>query len=154
MAYMQEAHFDDEDGCVREKPGRNPVATQFFLEELDPAAEVYRKCNAKAGRLNLFYNALTLKEHARYVNTGVAFPLAEFAFDKKYEDWKTMGKKKFMFVYGNDVLEEYDIPTAEEINGIPDSDVDDDEEVEINLEDTDDDEDEEIDVDAELNSED
>ncbi|KAJ7652927.1 hypothetical protein B0H17DRAFT_1268968 [Mycena rosella] len=101
-----------------------------------------------------FYNALPLKERARYVNIGVAFPLAEFAFNKKHEDWKTMGKKRFMFIHGNDVLEEYDIPKAQEINGIPDSDVDNDEEVEINLENTDDDEDEEMDVDAELNSED
>ncbi|KAJ6546046.1 hypothetical protein DFH09DRAFT_880176, partial [Mycena vulgaris] len=87
-----------------------------------------------------FYNALTLKERARYVNTGVAFPLAEFAFDKAHEDWKTMGKKEFMMIYGNDVLAQYDIPSAEEIDAIPDSDVDGDEEVEIDLEDTDDDE--------------
>jgi len=51
MAFIQEAHSDDEDGHVREKPGRNPVATQFFLEELDPAAEVYRKRNTKAGQM-------------------------------------------------------------------------------------------------------
>ncbi|KAJ6580455.1 hypothetical protein DFH09DRAFT_1076711 [Mycena vulgaris] len=184
VAYIQEAHSDDEDGCVREKPGRNPVATQFFLEELDPAAEVYRKRNAKAGQKGPkprirsnpllpaseigvilppdvpidfftpeFYNALTLKERARYVNTGVAFPLAEFAFDKAHEDWKTMGKKEFMMIYGNDVLAQYDIPSAEEIDAIPDSDVDGDEEVEIDLEDTDDDEEEEMDVDAELTGE-
>ncbi|KAJ7463016.1 hypothetical protein FB451DRAFT_1404170 [Mycena latifolia] len=138
----RESHSDDEDGRVREKPGRNPVVARFFLKELDPAAEVYRKCNAKPGqkapkpriRSNPllptsdigvilppdvpidfftpeFYNALTLKER----------PM-------EHEDWKTMGKKEFMLMYGND-------------------------EVEIDLEDTDDDDEEEMDVDAELNGE-
>ncbi|KAJ7459005.1 hypothetical protein FB451DRAFT_1406171 [Mycena latifolia] len=184
MAFIQESHSDDEDGRVREKPGRNPVVARFFLEELDPAAEVYRKRNAKPGqkapkpriRSNPllpasdigvilppdvlidfftpeFYNALTLKERARYVNTGVAFPLADFAFEMEHEDWKTMGKKEFMLMYGNDVLDQYDIPTEEEINTIPDSDADDEEEVEIDLKDTDDDEEEEMDVDADFNGE-
>lgn len=97
-----------------------------------------------------FYNALTLKERARYVNTGVAFPLEEFAFDEAHDDWKTMGKKEFMEMYGNDVLDQYDIPSAEEIDGLPDSDADDEEEVEIDLEDTDDEEDEEMEVDQDL----
>ncbi|KAJ7195941.1 hypothetical protein GGX14DRAFT_574639 [Mycena pura] len=100
-----------------------------------------------------FYNALSLKERARYVNTGVAFPLEEFAFDKAHDGWKTMGKVEFMAKYGNDVLTQYDIPTPEEMDGLPDSDIDDEEDVEINLEDTDDDEDEareEMQVDEEL----
>ncbi|KAJ7845092.1 hypothetical protein B0H13DRAFT_2410480 [Mycena leptocephala] len=100
-----------------------------------------------------FYNALTLKERARYINTGVAFPLEEFAFDEAHDAWKTMGKVEFMAMYGNDVLAQYYIPTPEEMDGIPDSDVDDEEDVEINLEDTDDEEDEareEMEVDEEL----
>ncbi|KAJ6503590.1 hypothetical protein C8R45DRAFT_1091367 [Mycena sanguinolenta] len=60
-----------------------------------------------------FFNSLTLKERARYVNTGVAFPLADFAFDEAHDDWKTMGKKEFMEMYGNDVLNLYDIPAPE-----------------------------------------
>lgn len=28
------------------------------------------------------YNALSLKERTRYVNTGVAFPLADFVFNE------------------------------------------------------------------------
>lgn len=95
-----------------------------------------------------FFNALTLKERARYVNTGVAFPLADFAFDEAHVEWKTMGKKDFMEKYGDDVLAQYDVPTQEEMDTIPDSDVDDDEEVEINLEDTDDEA--EMDVDDEV----
>ncbi|KAJ6560756.1 hypothetical protein DFH09DRAFT_865099, partial [Mycena vulgaris] len=87
-----------------------------------------------------FYNALTVKERARYANTGVAFPLADFAFDEVHEEWKTMGKKEFMAMYGDDVLDRYDVPTPEEIAAIPDSDAEDDEDIEINLADTDDDE--------------
>jgi hypothetical protein len=69
-----------------------------------------------------FYNALSVKECAQYVDTGVAFPLADFAFDEVHEDWKTMGKKEFMEMYGNDVLEQYNIPSPEEIAAIPNSD--------------------------------
>jgi hypothetical protein len=94
-----------------------------------------------------FFNSLTLKERARYANTGVAFPLADFAFDEGHDGWKTMGKKDFMEMYGNDVLAQYDVPTQEEMDTIPDSDVDDDEDIEINLEDTDDEA--EMDVDDE-----
>ncbi|KAJ7882547.1 hypothetical protein B0H14DRAFT_3128775 [Mycena olivaceomarginata] len=79
-----------------------------------------------------FYNALSVKERARYVDTGVAFPLADFAFDEVHKGWKTMGKKEFMEMYGNDVLEQYNIPSPEEIAAIPNSDAEDDEE-EINL---------------------
>ncbi|KAJ7026164.1 hypothetical protein C8F04DRAFT_1398378 [Mycena alexandri] len=172
MAFVQEAHSDDEHGAqrsVREKPGRNPIVGMFFQQELDPAAEQYRRRNAKAGQAKPqtrirsdpllpasdfgvilpdnvpidyftpeFFNALTLKERARYVNTGVAFPLEDFVFDEVHEEWKTMGKKEFMEMYGDDVLAQYDVPTQEEIDEIPESDVEDDEDIEINLEDTDD----------------
>ncbi|KAJ6559982.1 hypothetical protein B0H19DRAFT_1069691 [Mycena capillaripes] len=184
MVFVQEVHSDDEhtsggtQRTVREKPGRNPIAAQFFQEELDPAAEQYRQRNAKPGQRKPqtrirsdpplpasdfgvilpadvpidyftpeFFNALTLKERSRYVNTGVAFPLADFAFDEAHDEWKTMGKKDFMEKYGNDVLEQYDVPTQEEIDTIPDSDVDNDEDIEINLEDTDD---EDMDIDEEV----
>ncbi|KAJ7729881.1 hypothetical protein B0H14DRAFT_3169164 [Mycena olivaceomarginata] len=181
MAYIQEVHSDDEDGHVREKPGCNPIVTKFFLEEVDPAAEAYRKRNMTSGQREPkprtrsnplrpasafgtilpadipidffspeFYNALTVKERTRYVDTGVAFPLAAIAFDSVHAAWKTMGKKEFMEKYGYDVLEQYNIPSAEEVDVIPDSDAED-EEVEINLEDTEDEDDDEphMDVDAE-----
>ncbi|KAJ6450953.1 hypothetical protein C8R47DRAFT_1170681 [Mycena vitilis] len=184
MACVQEAHSDDEhsSGRVREKPGRNPVVGKFFRTELDPAAEAYRKRNAKSGQREPkarirgnpllpasdigvilppdvpvdfftpeFFNALTLKERARYVKTGVAFPLKDFVFDEAHDDWKTMGKKEFMEKYGDDVLDQYDLPSAEEIDALPDSDAEDEEEEEINLEDTEDEEDdEEMEVDDEL----
>jgi hypothetical protein len=92
-----------------------------------------------------------VKECAQYVDTGVAFPLAAIAFDSAHAAWKTMGKKEFMDKYGYDVLEQYNIPSAEEVNVIPNSNAED-EEVEINLEDTEDEDDDDephIDVDAE-----
>ncbi|KAJ7275902.1 hypothetical protein C8J57DRAFT_1505202 [Mycena rebaudengoi] len=163
MAYVQEAHSDDEDGNVREKPGRNPVVGQFFSKKLDPAAEVYRKHNAKAGQKEPkkrirsnplrpasdigvilppdipidfftpeFYNALTFKERAWYINTGVAFPLAQFAFVESHKEWKTMDKKDFMAKYGNDVLKQYNVPSAEELDAFANTDnVEDEEEIEL-----------------------
>ncbi|KAJ7855688.1 hypothetical protein B0H13DRAFT_2357712 [Mycena leptocephala] len=53
-----------------------------------------------------FYNALTLKERARYMNTGVAFPLEDIAFDEAHGDWKYMGKAEFMAMYGNEFWNE------------------------------------------------
>ncbi|KAJ7137193.1 hypothetical protein C8R44DRAFT_869253 [Mycena epipterygia] len=186
MAFIEEAHSDDEyslggEHRVREKPGRNPVVTKFFLEELDTEAEVYRKRNAKSGQkapktrtradplipaseigvilppdvpvdffTPEFYNALTLKERARYANTGVAFPLEDFVFDEMHDGWKTLGKKEFMELYGKDVLDQYDIPSAEEIRALPDSDAEDGEEVEIDLEDTEDEAEDEMQVDEDL----
>ncbi|KAJ7760233.1 hypothetical protein DFH07DRAFT_957607 [Mycena maculata] len=182
------AHSDDEHSAggevrrVREKTGHNPVVIQFFLEELNPEAEKYRKRNVKRGQKEPkariredpllpasdisvvlppnvpvdwftpeFYNALTLKERARYVNTSVAFPLEDFVFDEAHDAWKTMGKAEFMEMYGNDVLDQYDIPIQEEIDAIPPSDAEDEEDVEINLEDTDsENEHDEMEVDEEL----
>jgi hypothetical protein len=99
-----------------------------------------------------FFNSLTLKERARYANTGVAFPLAEYAFNPTHADWKKMGKSEFMKAYGNQVLALYNVPSAAEIAELSDSDADDEEEEEeeeINLADTDD---SEMEVDDELNS--
>jgi hypothetical protein len=188
MAYVQEAHSDDEDGNVREKPGCSPVVGQFFSKELDPAAEVYCKRNAKAGQKYViksisslsiidkyccrepkkricsnplcptsdigvilppdvpidfftpeFYNALTFEERTRYINTGVALPLAQFAFDESHKEWKTMGKKDFMAKYGNDVLKQYNVPSAEELDAFANTDdVEDKEEIELDLQGTDD----------------
>ncbi|KAJ7204929.1 hypothetical protein GGX14DRAFT_645365 [Mycena pura] len=94
-----------------------------------------------------YYNQLTLKERARYVNTGVAFPLPALVFNPAHAGWKYLGKKEFMENYGYDVLEQYDIPSAEEIDVLPPSDAEDDEEVEeINLEDTDDEDEPEMEL--------
>jgi hypothetical protein len=97
-----------------------------------------------------FYNALTLKERARYVNTGVAFPLEDFAFDEAHNGWKTMGKKDLMECMGMTVRSSMTSRT-EEIDALPDSDAEDEgEEKEIDLTDTEDKEDKVMEVDEVL----
>ncbi|KAF7353436.1 hypothetical protein MSAN_01532800 [Mycena sanguinolenta] len=86
-----------------------------------------------------FYNSLTVKERARYVTTGVAFPLAQYAFNESHAQWMSMGKAEFMKAYGNEVLSLYNVPSAEEITELSDSDAGEelDDEEEIDLADTD-----------------
>ncbi|KAJ7833813.1 hypothetical protein B0H13DRAFT_2370263 [Mycena leptocephala] len=95
-----------------------------------------------------FYNSLTVKERARYADTGVAFPLEQYVFNDAHAHWMKMGKADFMKAYGNEVLAKYNIPSPEEIAEQSDSDADDEEEEEIDLADTDD---SEMEVDEELN---
>ncbi|KAJ7832021.1 hypothetical protein B0H14DRAFT_3712782, partial [Mycena olivaceomarginata] len=170
----RQTHSDDErdNGVpwVHDKPGRNPTVTRFFLEKLDVEAEEYRKRNAKGGQKYRnplkpasdigsvlppdvpidfftpeFYNSLTVKERARYTETGVAFPLPQYAFNKSHAHWLTMGKAEFMKAYGNEVLAQYHVPSAEEIAELHSDADDEEEEEEIDLVDTDD----EMDVDQE-----
>ncbi|KAJ7240982.1 hypothetical protein C8J57DRAFT_1013814, partial [Mycena rebaudengoi] len=164
MAYVNEVHSDDEHSSqgrrVRGKPGRNPVLAKFLTSELDVKMEEYRKPDhhkqdtpllaASAISIGLpaevpidfftpaFYNALTVKERARYADTGVAFPLEKYAFAPEHAAWKKMGKAEFMTKYGNEVLKQYNIPSEEEIDELSDSkDEDEAREEEINLVDTD-----------------
>ncbi|KAJ7327476.1 heterokaryon incompatibility protein Het-C-domain-containing protein [Mycena albidolilacea] len=167
--FVQEVHSDDEhtsggtqrteelDPAAEQyrqrnaKPGQRKPQTRIRSDSPLPASDfgVILPADVPINYFTPeFFNALTLKERARYVNTGVAFPLADFAFDKAHDGWKTMSKKDFMEMYGNNVLAQYDVPTQEEMDTIPDSDVDDDQDIEINLEDTDDEA--EMDVDDEV----
>ncbi|KAJ7467624.1 hypothetical protein FB451DRAFT_989458, partial [Mycena latifolia] len=121
MAFIQESHSDDEDGRVLDRYCCRAPKPRIRSNPLLPASDigVILPPDVPIDFFTPeFYNTLTLKERARYVNTGVAFPLADFAFEMEHEDWKTMGKKEFMLMYGNDVLDQYDIPTEEEINAI------------------------------------
>ncbi|KAJ6561362.1 hypothetical protein B0H10DRAFT_2445651 [Mycena sp. CBHHK59/15] len=90
-----------------------------------------------------FYNELDLHEKAMYVNTGVAFPLPQFCTTEHHKDWYRMNTKDFMVKYGNDVLARYNIPTADELAGLPSESADEGgqnsgEEEETDLEDTED----------------
>ncbi|KAJ7149891.1 hypothetical protein C8R43DRAFT_1192454 [Mycena crocata] len=98
----------------------------------------------------VFYNSLTVKERARYMDTGVAFPLEKYAFAPEHAAWKFMGKAEFMEKYGKEVLAQYNLPSEEEIPARSDSDADDEgeEEEEIDLADTD----SEMEVEEELNA--
>jgi hypothetical protein len=93
-----------------------------------------------------FYNdELDLHEKAMYINTGVAFPLPDFCTSNEHhDDWAQMKAKDFMEKYGNDVLAQYNIPTAEELAGHPSESADNgeddsDDEEETDLEDTEED---------------
>jgi hypothetical protein len=59
MAFVDEVHSDneqDDNGAhwVRQKPGRNPIVTRFFTENIDVPTEEYRKRNAKGGQKYVF----------------------------------------------------------------------------------------------------
>ncbi|KAK7007543.1 hypothetical protein R3P38DRAFT_2553003, partial [Favolaschia claudopus] len=123
MIAIKEAHSDDEHvgktRYVRDKPGRNPTVARFFLQELDPEAERYRrahkplthKLNRKRGPplraaselsevlsadvpidyfTPVYYNSLSLRERARYAKGGVAFPLAKYAFAPEHAEWRAL----------------------------------------------------------------
>ncbi|KAJ7498434.1 hypothetical protein B0H11DRAFT_1800815 [Mycena galericulata] len=93
-----------------------------------------------------FYNEeLDIQEKAMYIRTGVAFPLPQFCNNDNVADWIKMPAKEFMRKYGNDVLAQYNIPTAEQLAAMGMDDAaegaeDADDEESTDLEDTDDDE--------------
>jgi hypothetical protein len=61
---------------------------------------------------------LTVRERADYLKKGVriALPLPEYCNTwEACAKWKNLPEKEFMLTYGNAVLEQYDIPTAEEL---------------------------------------
>lgn len=61
-----------------------------------------------------YFNDLPAKTRFDYSKNGVALPLPQHHQNK---DWKTMDKNTFMQKYGNDVLQLYDIPTSDEMEG-------------------------------------
>ncbi|KAF7349138.1 hypothetical protein MVEN_01436000 [Mycena venus] len=71
-----------------------------------------------------FFNALTIKEQAMYMDNGIALLLPE-SFEP-VKDWKTLDEKEFMEKFGNKVLELYQLLTEEEIENAMDEDSDDD----------------------------
>jgi hypothetical protein len=60
-----------------------------------------------------FNNFLSAKEQYMYAKNGVALPLEEHCED--VTEWKNLSEDDFMDLYSNDVLKQYNIPTAEEI---------------------------------------
>ncbi|KAJ7862657.1 hypothetical protein B0H14DRAFT_2575315 [Mycena olivaceomarginata] len=136
MVFVQEVHSDDE---------HTSGGTQR-TEELDPAAEQYRQRNAKPGQ----------RKPQTRIRSDPPLPASDFGvilpadvpidyFTPEFFNALTLKERarcmEKMF------LAQYDVPTQEEMDTIPDSDVDDDEDIEINLEDTDDEA--EMDVDDE-----
>lgn len=99
-----------------------------------------------------YYNkTLTIREKARYADTGVAFPLEKHcSSEEDIAKWKKMSASEFMKTYGKEVLALYEIPTQEEIDQIPDSDEDEDESDNEDTEYEDEDVDEEDEVEMEV----
>ncbi|KAE9397510.1 hypothetical protein BT96DRAFT_71109 [Gymnopus androsaceus JB14] len=63
-----------------------------------------------------YNNVLTLRERAVYMNNGVALPMPQHCqSEADIRRWKKLNTKKFMEEYGNEVLDQYDIPTEEEL---------------------------------------
>ncbi|KAK7020021.1 hypothetical protein R3P38DRAFT_3318933 [Favolaschia claudopus] len=58
------------------------------------------------------FNDFPAETRFKYVQYGVALPLLEH---HKKADWKTMSKAVFMEKYGNDILKQFNIPTAAEM---------------------------------------
>ncbi|KAJ7870208.1 hypothetical protein B0H14DRAFT_2571458 [Mycena olivaceomarginata] len=140
MAYIRESHSDDENSHGRHDFRRPEDRVRD--DPLLPASEIGLVLPPDVPVdffTPEFFNSLTVKERARYADTGVPFPLAEYTFTPVHEGWKKMGKVEFMKAYGKEVLQWYEIPTAEEIAALPNSDADDelDGEEEIDLADTD-----------------
>ncbi|KAJ7894331.1 hypothetical protein B0H14DRAFT_3854419 [Mycena olivaceomarginata] len=156
MAYVQETHSDDEHDngvpWVHDKPGRNPTVTRFFLEKLDVEAEEYRKRNAKGGQKKPAVRQRNPLKPASDIGSvlppdvPIDFFTPEFYNSlTSHAHWLTMGKAEFMKAYGNEVLAQYHVPSAEEIAELHSDADDEEEEEEIDLVDTDD----EMDVDQE-----
>jgi len=81
-----------------------------------------------------YNNVLTLREHAMYMNNGVALPLPQHC--QSADDirrWRKLSTKKFMEEYGNDVLDLYDIPTEEELERLDRNEDEDDEDDEEDI---------------------
>ena len=59
-----------------------------------------------------------MREHLDFIRDGVsvAMPLEDICRDwKQVSEWKNLSEKRFMELYGNSVLELYNMPTDEEI---------------------------------------
>ncbi|KAJ7321338.1 hypothetical protein DFH08DRAFT_713015, partial [Mycena albidolilacea] len=120
LAAENECHSDNEelaDGSafmVHEKPGRDSAVSAFF--------EVLT-----ARRETAFFNDLSVRDRAIYMNNGVALPTAEHC--QTWTDiakWKGLGKVDFMAQYGKAKLALYELPTEAELAALDGDSMDDD----------------------------
>lgn len=64
-----------------------------------------------------FFNKLSVRERADYVDAGVLLPPAEFCQTwEEIEKWKGLSQSEFMAKYGNAKLASYKIPSYEELD--------------------------------------
>lgn len=74
-----------------------------------------------------FFNDLSVRDRAIYMNNGVALPTAEHC--QTWTDiakWKGLGKVDFMAQYGKAKLALYELPTEAELAALDDDSMDDD----------------------------
>jgi hypothetical protein len=80
------------------------------------------------------WNSFTVQERVDYMANGikVALPLEKYCDTlEKCAQWKNLPEKEFMEKYGNEVLEQYHMPTEEEKEQIRQYDAGEEEEEEI-----------------------
>jgi len=65
-----------------------------------------------------FFNKLPAAFRARYRDAYIALPLASRLNEDSGMDWKTMEYKEFMAKYGDEVKEQYKLPTDEEVEAM------------------------------------
>lgn len=64
----------------------------------------------------LFYNQMSVRERAIYMQNGVAFPVPEICADRsRIGEWKNLSTEEFMEKFGNDTLKLYNLPTEAEL---------------------------------------
>ncbi|KAJ7855445.1 hypothetical protein B0H14DRAFT_2353195, partial [Mycena olivaceomarginata] len=129
LAAENECHSDDEelaDGSgfmVHEKPGRDS-AVRLPPSDLSRA----RPTNVPIDYFSpQFFNDLSVRDRAIYMNNGVALPTAEHC--QTWTDiakWKGLGKVDFMAQYGKAKLALYELPTEAELAALDDDSMDDD----------------------------
>lgn len=68
-----------------------------------------------------FFNSLTVRERASYMDNGVALPTAEHCQTwKQIQEWKGLTPKEFMARYGDAKLALYELPTEDELAQLAD----------------------------------
>ncbi|KAF7326338.1 hypothetical protein MKEN_00487400 [Mycena kentingensis (nom. inval.)] len=128
---------------VHKKEGRDVLVSHLFRMENERLVETQRRRGLRPGRNNRFegplpeqstlaaripsnvpidyfspeyFNSLTVRERARYMNNGVALPTAEHC--RGLSDvllWKNLSRSEFMAKFGNAKLALYRLPTEEEL---------------------------------------
>lgn len=72
-----------------------------------------------------FFNDLSVRERASYMNNGIALPTQEHCETwEAVRQWKSLPSAAFMAKYGNAKLALYNLPTADEIAMLGDDDDD------------------------------
>ncbi|KAJ7052383.1 hypothetical protein C8F01DRAFT_1170971, partial [Mycena amicta] len=132
---------------TRTKIYKNPSSLSLVLPPNTPKNKIPLDCIDPK-----YYNTvLTVRERAAYMYNRIAMPIERYLFREDHSAWKLMATNQFNKLYASRVLQEYDLPTEEELaaaeggNGGLDSD--------DSLADTEQDPEDEMEVEPEMESE-